>query len=111
MSLPHDDLLSQDSAFQANQSMLMIQYGDGYGQRAEDGLNNIRQMGSLIWIPLSLAERDDIQNFWLLHGAVTTWPWTAPNDIERLWRFTGGISENNVGDKYLLRVEVTEEFE
>ncbi|CAH6842529.1 hypothetical protein FCV55_06205 [Vibrio sp. F13] len=111
MSLPHDDLLSQDSAFQSNQSILMIQYGDGYGQRAEDGLNNMRQVGSLIWIPLSLAERDDIQNFWLLHGAVTTWPWAAPNDIERLWRFTGGISENNVGDKYLLRVEVTEEFE
>ncbi|PME16782.1 hypothetical protein BCV44_13345 [Vibrio cyclitrophicus] len=111
MSLPHDDLLSQNSGFVTNQSMLMIQYGDGYGQRAEDGLNNKRQIGSLTWIPLSLSERDDIQEFWQLHGAVTTWPWTAPNDVERLWRFTGGISENNAGDKYLLSVEIAEEFE
>ncbi|CAH7340692.1 putative Minor tail protein M [Vibrio chagasii] len=111
MSLPHADLLSQNSSFQTSQSMLMIQYGDGYGQRAEDGLNNTRQTGSLIWIPLSLSERDDIQSFWQENGAVKTWLWTAPNDIERLWRFSGGISENNVGDKYLLTVGVTEEFE
>ncbi|CDU05802.1 putative Minor tail protein M [Vibrio coralliirubri] len=111
MSLPHNDLLSQNSSFQTSQSMLMIQYGDGYGQRAEDGLNNTRQIGSLVWIPLSLSERDDIQSFWRESGAVRTWLWTAPNDTERLWRFSGGISENNVGDKYLLTVEVTEEFE
>lgn len=111
MSLPQDELLSQDCTFRTDQSIRMIQYGDGYNQRGEDGFNSLRRVGSLSWIPLTLAERDEVQLFWTQNGVVQTWVWTAPDDIERVWRFTNGINESNAGDKYFLSVEVQEEFE
>lgn len=112
MSIPHDDLFSQrGTSFSTAQSILEVQYGDGYGQRAEDGLNALRKQGVLSWIPLSQSERDDVQTHWAAFGVVQTFSWAAPNDIERRWRYTDGINETNSGDKYILSVSVREEFE
>ena len=44
MTIPHVELLSQNgTSFNTAQSILEVQYGDGYGQRAEDGLNALRK--------------------------------------------------------------------
>lgn len=112
MSIPHDDLLSQGgTSFNTAQSILEVQYGDGYGQRAEDGLNSLRKQGVLAWIPLTQTERDAIHEHWNSVGVVRTFSWAAPDDIERRWRYTDGINESNAGDKYILSVSVREEFE
>ena len=112
MTIPHHELLSQNgTSFNTAQSILEVQYGDGYGQRAEDGLNALRKQGVLVWIPLSQTERDDIHNHWDSVGVVETFSWSAPDDIERRWRYTDGINETNSGDKYILSVSVREEFE
>ena len=112
MSIPHDDLLAQSgTSFQTEQAIREVRYGDGYGQRAVDGLNSLRKVGSLSWIPLSKSERDDIQAFWLSVGVVESFDWSAPDDTPRKWRFTTGITESNIGDKYMLSVSVQEEFE
>lgn len=112
MTLPHSDILSQSgTSFATEQSILEVQYGDGYGQRASDGLNDMRKTGVLTWIPLTKSERDDIHTFWTLRGVVHTFQWAAPNDIERTWRFTDGLNESSSGDKYILSVPVKEEFE
>lgn len=112
MSIPHDNLLSQGgTSFNTAQSILEVQYGDGYGQRAEDGLNSLRRQGSLAWIPLTQEQRDSVHSHWVNVGVVETFSWTAPNDIERRWRYASGINETSVGDKFLLSVSVREEFE
>lgn len=111
MSIPHDDLLSQNTTFQTVQSIKEVRFGDGYGQRAEDGINNKRKVGTLLWIPLSKEDFDDIDEFWNQVGVVRTFLWASPDDIERHWRFTDGLSVANVGDKYLVSVSAQEEFE
>ncbi|WP_394239867.1 phage tail protein [Vibrio astriarenae] len=110
--IPHDDLFSQGgTSFASVQSIREVKYGDGYGQRGVDGLNSIVRTGSITWIPLTLEERNEVHAHWDSVGVVLSFDWAAPNDIERRWRYTDGLSEDNIGDKYILSVTVEEVFE
>lgn len=108
--IPHDDLLSQSSTFSTNQRIREVKYGDGFGQRTPDGLNDKRREAQISWIPLTLQERNDVHEFWNQVGVYQSFLWAAPNDVERRWRFSAGISEGNTGDLYVLSTSLTEEF-
>lgn len=111
MSLPHDELLQQDSSYARQMAMLSTGYRDGYDQRANDGINHTRTEWQLNWVPLTKAESDDVLEFWELNGTVLEWDWLAPGDTEeRTWRFENGVSVTNVADKYILSVPIREAF-
>jgi phage-related protein len=59
------------------------QFGDGYKQRAQDGLNADLRTRSLSFTGRSLAESQAIQAFLEARGGVTSFDYTHPGDSSR----------------------------
>lgn len=58
---------------------LAIKFGDGYEQRAADGLHSDLQSWSLTFDPITVADADTIEAFFEDNAtAVTPFTWTAP---------------------------------
>lgn len=68
----------------------LIVFGDGYEQRAEDGINSRPRSGQWSWSTLDQDDADDIVDF-LSDNAVTGFRYTFPGDSERNWRVDGSI--------------------
>jgi phage-related protein len=52
--------------------------GDGYSQRAADGLNALARAVSLRWDTLSRADADSIVAFFEAHGGAEHWLYAVP---------------------------------
>ncbi len=60
-------------------------FGDGYEQRAQDGINANMQKRALTFSGRSLVECDAIQAFLDARGGVESFYYAHPRDIQRLW--------------------------
>jgi|CXWL01.1.fsa_nt_gi phage-related protein len=59
--------------------VLATKFGDGYEQRATDGLHADLQSWSLTFAPIPVADADTIEAFFVANAtAVTPFTWTAP---------------------------------
>lgn len=59
--------------------ILAIKFGDGYEQRAADGLHNDLQSWQLTFAPIPVADAETIEAFFVDNAtAVTPFTWTAP---------------------------------
>lgn len=58
---------------------LVAEFGDGYTQETEDGLNNIRRVMSLRWEVLTPAQADTIEEFLTQHRGTKVFLWTPSN--------------------------------
>jgi len=68
--------------------VLKAQFGDGYEQRTQDGLNSNLMVWNLTFSTLTLAELDAIDAFLLALGGADKFQWTPPNpfnDSARWW--------------------------
>ena len=72
------------------------QFGDGYEQRAPDGLNANLQKRALSFSGRSLAECDAIASFLDAQAGVTAFYYTHPRDIQRLWLCRSWSSQDDV---------------
>jgi phage-related protein len=64
------------------------QFGDGYSQRSEDGLNAAPRSYQAVWSTLLSTDADMIQAFLEAHKA-TPFLWTPPLEtIQRKWTFS-----------------------
>lgn len=59
--------------------------GDGYSQRAQDGMNADMASWSLRFSGRSLAEGEAIDAFLAAQGGVTAFDWTPPNGVSTKW--------------------------
>ena len=57
---------------------LTANFGEGYTQRARDGLNSLRRAWSLVWNNLSNADTDTIVNFLNAHQGDEAFHWNDP---------------------------------
>ena len=77
-------LLDYPANLQREPKVLVAQFGDGYVQRAGDGINTNLEVWNLTAsnIPISVGEA--IDTFLSTHGGHTSFEWTAPgiNTIE-----------------------------
>jgi phage-related protein len=55
-------------------------FGDGYTQRAGDGLNTIPRVLSLSWDMLEPTDADDIEAFFVAQAGYRKFDWTDPRD-------------------------------
>lgn len=89
--------------------VIKAQFGDGYAQRATDGINNQPETWEVRFEYIAQAEHDAIKAFLEEHGATTPFKWTTPDGVEKQfvcesWRRTmvyygvRGISANFVED-------------
>ena len=63
-----------------------VQFGDGYSQRAGDGINNIKRAWDLNWDMLSFDQAKDIQTFLENKGGWQSFTYTVPSDIQRKYK-------------------------
>jgi len=61
------------------------QFGDGYEQRALDGLNPDLAKWSLSFTGRSQADAFAIRDFFIAQGGVTAFDWTAPDGRTGKW--------------------------
>ncbi len=58
--------------------VLRAEFGDGYNQRATDGINNVRGEFNNIWRGIPNADADIIINFLIDHAGANSFTWTDP---------------------------------
>ena len=76
---------SPRSAGQVKPRTNTAQFGDGYSQRSEDGLNALTRDFQAVWPGLTVADRDTITAF-LANHTVTPFLWTVPlESVEYKW--------------------------
>lgn len=65
----------------------IVAFGDGYEQRAPDGLNPLKRKVSPEWTGLTVAQADEIDAFFAARGGHEAFLWTEPGfATERKWR-------------------------
>lgn len=76
---------SYSAAEQTNLRTLEAQFGDGYSQRAADGLNSVQRAWSLTWQARPTADIDTLYDFLIDKLGFEAFYWTAPGDVQRKW--------------------------
>lgn len=81
------------TGFEINQRVLTADYGDGYTQIVEDGLNANFDTVTLSWASLAQTDFDAIAAFWRLKGVSVPFQYQLPWDASpKLWRFSAPLS-------------------
>ena len=91
--------------------VLRAGFGDGYSQRAGDGLNSVVSSWSVVWNVLTSEEADYIDGFLAARGGHEAFSWTAPGeDQARLWTCESWTrSPRRAGDRRAAIVATLEE--
>ena len=89
-----------------------VAFGDGYEQRSEKNLNNIRRTARLMWPALEPQETMDLVNFFKAN-AISGFQWTIPREgIPRQWKVNGEIQDPYADGKLgSVSVELLEIFD
>lgn len=99
------------TSYKAGVQQRLVAFGDGYEQRAEDGLNTRPRSCQWSWTALDSDDADDILDF-LSDNAVTGFRYTFPGDSERNWRVDGSIDVSfPTGNLRAVSVQVKEIFD
>lgn len=64
----------------AQARVLQAQFGDGYTQRAADGLNSIMITVQLTWSMIGISQATTIENFFIARKGHEAFYWTRPGD-------------------------------
>ena len=65
--------------------VLTAELGDGYKQRAGDGINTMREIWSLSWTNRIYTEIDTLENYFIARGGAESFEWTAPRSTAKLY--------------------------
>lgn len=81
------------SGFSDDERVLEAQFGDGYAQTLDDGLNAQFTSGELVWNGITSTELADLQSFWADHGKSVPFRWTVPGEsVPKLFVFTAPLA-------------------
>jgi phage-related protein len=69
---------------QVEARVLKATFGDGYAQRAADGINNIGERYEVRWENISRAEANTILDFLAARGGFESFTWTPPGGTTAL---------------------------
>lgn len=85
------------------------EFGDGYSQRAADGLNSVGRVWSLTWQNRPNADVTTLYDFLVGKLGFEAFEWTAPDESSpRLWVCREGVTKTPVTAGYST---LTAEFE
>lgn len=79
---------SRTSRLELTPRVRRLQLGDGYSQRAADGLNTDGETWEVEWALISTANADTIEAALRATSGVDGFEWTAPNQATRKWIYT-----------------------
>lgn len=103
--------VSPSSGSTAKPRIKLAQFGDGYSQRAGDGLNAVPRTFQAQWDAISSDDADSIEAFMTAHVA-TPFSWMPPLEtVARKW-IAGEQKRGYLGaDTVSLSVQLTEVFD
>lgn len=78
-TLPFEPKVAGDSSVAVTPRTLRVDFGDGYNQRAGDGLNTTPGKWSLKW-DLKATDATTLIAFFKTHGGHTSFDWTPPRE-------------------------------
>ena len=76
-TLPFEPKLAGDASATVTPRTLRVDFGDGYNQRAGDGINTTPAKWTLKW-DLIAADATTLITFFRTHGGYTAFEWTPP---------------------------------
>lgn len=89
-----------------------VDFGDGFSQRAEDGINNARQVWQMQWKRIRDADAETLRLFFRGLAGVATVDWTPyAQATPRKWTATGWQSQPNGAGLQDCSITFTEEFD
>jgi phage-related protein len=111
-SLPLTTKISQDSSRKRTYRSLSAKFGNGYGQDAPDGINDVVDTWNVTYELLSQSDRDTLVS---VLDTVKSWDyltWTAPGDAsEKKWKVTkDGWSEHTTGLYYTISFTLEQSY-
>lgn len=65
--------------------VLRADFGDGYSQRAADGINSVRDTYTLSWEGLTRTDATTCDTFLRNRGGYEAFLWTPPGGSEKKW--------------------------
>ena len=104
---------SPDLGHEIEPRVLLARFGDGYSQRAADGLNTQqRRYDSLRWDNVSQAEADAITGFFVARGGVEAFFWT-PSDsgVTGKYRAVKWGRSRHTAEAYTVTASLIQEFD
>jgi phage-related protein len=93
--------------------VLEAPFGDGYSQRAADGLNSVRRTWNVVWTARPDADIDSLYDFLVALLGYEKFQWTAPDEsTERDWVCKDPITKTPITAGYsTLRATFEEVFD
>ena len=79
------DSISQQSKHKKGYNTIVTQYGDGYIQRASDGINTQKEMWDILYDNLTNAELATLQSFFDTVEMFGVIEWAPPGESEKKW--------------------------
>lgn len=105
--------LSQSSSFTYDQRIIESKFGDGYSQRAPDGLNSFFTTIRIVHDNLNASEYQTLVNFWNTVGKVLPFTITDPTtSITYKARFSDTLNVSaSAGNIYSVTVTAIQTFD
>ena len=106
-ALPLQDFIIQSALKTVKYATIAAQFGDGYMQRAGDGINKKQENWSITYDNLDQTQRDEVWVFIEIVEQSDVIEWTAPGDLsEKNWIIDPETDINEqakAGDIYTIR--------
>lgn len=98
-SMPLPNMIADNGAAKRRVPRLIeAQFGDGYGQRAADGLNHWIDEWDVSWIPLNSTDKDTVVSALDASGGWDYLTWTPPGEsTSKKFILDGGYSIRPIG--------------
>lgn len=112
-NLPLTSRLTQESRRTRKYRTLSAQFGDGYSQRAADGLNSIVDSWQIVYSTVTATEANTIRSFCDSVGNWDSFTWTAPGEASsKKWRIKSDVQESSVsGNLFSISFEIEQVFD
>jgi phage-related protein len=114
INMPYPNRVEIGSSRTYNRRTLKAQFGDGYGQFADNGLNAKFETWDIMLAPLTIAERNTAMTSLDMIGGFGTLLWTPCNDsTQKKYRVVDGtIDEESLGNGlYKLSFKLEQRFD
>jgi phage-related protein len=111
-ALIYTDKISQSSQVGREYRVTKTKFGNGYEQRAKDGINNIVDSWSLTWSSLSQSDMTTLTTFFDGLNGVSYFTWQAPLDsASKKWIVSKYNIQVLAGTRYSVNVTVEQVFD
>lgn len=84
VALPHTEKIAQGASQKIQYKYKEVKFGDGYTQRAKDGINNKQQNWDIVWVNVNATEKATILTAFDTAKGVDYFTWQPPGESSSL---------------------------